>query len=190
MAEACEECLATELGWLPEEDYPLPTTPEAPEPIYCVGGVPVVTPHKGMVGPLFGTLVVAPPTLEASGSLTGVNSPLSWTNDTARTVQLLVFLQGQIQFVGSEGVEWTFTYGYTYSISSPALAGTEQTICITNITFSDTRNLGFPATGFTVDSGGSIVLTPFIDYDADGIDPGVSAVSAANLVIAAIGGAA
>jgi len=191
MADACDDCLREQMGWLPESEYPLDPALQEPERIYCIDGVPSITPHKGFVGPHIATLVVTPPTLAAAATLTGDQVNIELLNETARTVTLAYFVAGNIFFQNhQETYTWTFTYGFDVAISSPALASTVTVNAVTNYDDLETIQLGFFGS-LEVAAGGSLSLSPRMSYTVTGSgSPGQSVLHGANLSIMLFGGSA
>jgi hypothetical protein len=191
MSQGCDDCLRDQLGFLSEADYPLDPLLEAPERIYCIDGAPSITPHKGFVGPYIATLVVTPPTLATSGTLTGDQVDIAFVNDTARPVTLALFVTGNILFQSdSDTYTWTFTYGFDVAISSPALVLFSSMSAISNYDELQTIPLGF-FVSLPVDAGGTMSLAPRIGYTVTGSgSPGQSVLHGANLSVMAFGGSA
>lgn len=190
MADACEDCLRTQLGWGEEGEYPLDPDREDPERIYCVGGVPVITPHKGMIGPLVSTFNVTPPTLGASGSLEGTTFSIDYVNTTPREVNFGLFVSGNIFFSGADTITWTFTYGVNISVSTGDLSLVNTSaIAVTDYAGIETIPLGFVTGPGIISVGGTLHVDCFINYTSSGGGPSVAALHAANLTALVIGGA-
>jgi hypothetical protein len=188
MAAGCDDCLRAQLGFLSEADYPLDPLLETPEPIYCIDGNPATTPHKAFVGPLIATLVVPPPTLAASGGLTGTQVDITFVNETARDVNLVAIVAGSIYMQNhSDAYLWTFSYGYDVAISSPASALAVVTGHQTNSTDLETLTLGFHYS-HTVAAGGTLTISPVMTYTVSGGGPGQSVLHGASMSVMLFGG--
>lgn len=189
MAESCSDCLREQLGFSPESDYPLDLTYESGEPIYCVDGVPVVTPHKGMIGPFQASLIVDPPTMAASGTLTGALTTLHYVNETAYTVSLVPLVVGKILFSGTDSaIDWTFTYGYTLNLASGG--STVSDAVVTDYDGVHTLSLTFPGFVITLAPGEFAGITPIMSYSSTGGGPNTAGIISANIAVTVFGGAA
>lgn len=187
MAEACDDCLAAQLGFLPESSYPLSPSAETPERVYCIDGVPSFTPHKGFAGPLIATLTVTPPTLAQTGTLTGEQVDIDFVNETARTINFAYFVAGSIFFQNADdATDWTFTYGFDIVKSSPLLVGPSTNAAWTNTEDLQTIHLGFFGST-TLDPGGTMHVSPLMTYSAT-VAPGQTVLHGANLQVMFFGG--
>ena len=189
MADGCSDCLRAQLGWGDEADYPLDPTLEAPQEIFCVDGIPVVPPHKGLQGPFFGSIVVEPPTLSGTPiALPGVVTPINYVNHTARTVNLLIEVSGAIIMSTVIAHTFTFTYGYTAMTSGGGLSHLPTAQIQADGIY--TISIGFPgATVLSIPAGGFADITPEINYAVSGGGPGSASLISANLTITMFGGA-
>lgn len=188
MAEGCTDCLRRQLGFDEEADYPLDTTYESGEPIYCVDGVPVVTPHKGFIGPFLASLIVDPPTMAASGTLTGSLTAVHYVNETAYTVGIMPLVTGKILFSGTDSaIDWTFTYGYTLNQTSGGSTVTDDVI--TDYDGIHTLTLSFPGFEIPLAPGEFATITPIMSYSSTGGGPNTAGIINANLGIMIFGGA-
>lgn len=196
MAVGCDDCLRSQLGFLSEADYPLDPGLQEPEYVYCVDGAPSLTPHKGMVGVATGVTLWGSTELPAAG--TGVEIPpsseanLSWVNETAYTVSVLVLTSGPLTWIrGAMGGTLGFTYSYDYAVSSPAVSGafaeTIRGVEAGSTTNTNSIQMVSQAT-FEIAAGGSISIVPNIRYTTTGVGTG-RYMAGARMDVMMLGGA-
>lgn len=174
MADACDPCLIAQVGFQPQASYPYSTAVETPENVYCVSGVPVVPPYKGIVGPGVGSASWSGVTLAAALS-TNLElsptflSPLSWGNDTVRSVKVIVDLDGYYSVSPDSGYTLSFLWGADVRISSPATvdAAFESHGGISSTSYAYSATLAMTRV-YDVDPGGVITVTPRLYYTTNG----------------------
>lgn len=197
MAAGCDDCLREQMGWLAESDYPLEVALQEPEYVYCIDGVPSLTPHKGMVGPVGGVTIWGSTEIPAAATRAelapSVANTILWVNETAYDVSVLVMTSGPMSFIrGAMGGVLSFVYGYQYAISSPASSGVREETVLGLAGASTTNPQAIQMIGqetFNVDAGGSIQIVPKLYATTTGT--GVNRYMAgARMDVTMIGGAA
>lgn len=190
MSEGCRDCLRIELGFLPEEAYPVDKFAEPPVRVYCVDGEVVVPPYKRAVPPQTARFDIIPPTLAASGTFEGNVTSIEWTNDSVYPVTVLTQLSGSLLFVSNAAAtEWTFLYGWNLAISSPAVAAGVSNSSVSNYPGLHTVPLGLIDDPRVVDPGASLTITPYMTYTTSGgSPPGAASLPSGGFTIQMFGG--
>lgn len=195
MTTVCTSCLIAETGYTDGASYPLSTSPQAPEPVYCVGGVPVVTPHKSVLGPSEATLEGAGIALTSTWSSFTTPSPLTTSslnlsNDQVRDIDVMLVLTGVFTLTGGASgipVDIRVKYGFTINVTFPSASYTasRQLIIPSASTTVGPIPLSFSLAlhdHVPVAAGNTITVDPVLQLKTSG-DPTGSAISTAEFAV-------